>query len=354
MDKIDKDIARLASMRDRTTGNWLYGRRAIMRLVPGVTEWRVRNLIREVRGEGNGASSAPSPTQKAAKEKETSMLSLPRIIVKVPQRKKVRTKSTKKGIEDWFILSDFHAGWEHKRSCDVVYQIIEEEQPSKVVVLGDLVNLDLFSKYDHIPSNPNIWVDDVVAAGAILGNLKVAAPAAELLWLSGNHEERLQKHLIRKDPLLYEYLDLKKLFLITDNEKALQNWKFIDQMEYFQEDLNLVLAHGHKVRKHSGMTGMAHADDLWLSVVVGHSHRLGLYFKSSGRSRYMNEPPVFALENGCLCRTDIPYIGGKTSNWQRGFSVLTIDRSEETPRVDPTIVPIHEGKAIFRGKVYKA
>jgi predicted phosphodiesterase len=354
MDTIDKEIARLASMRDPTTGQWLYGRRAIMQQVPGVTEWKVRNLIRDIRGEGNGATAAPTPAQIAATQKETAMLKLPKIVVKIPKRKKPSFKQAKKGTEDWFIVSDFHAPWQHKRSCEVVYQIIEEEKPSRIIVLGDLVNLDLFSKYDKIPSHPGVWVDDIKEAGVVLGNLKMAAPNAELTWLSGNHEERLQKHLIRKDPALYDYLDLKKLFVITENGKALENWNFLDQMEHFEEELRLVLAHGHKVRKHSGMTGMAHTDDLWLSVVVGHSHRLGLYFKSSGRSRYLHEPPVFALENGCLCRTDIPYIGGKTTNWQHGFSVLTIDRTGETPRVDPTLVPIHKGKATFRGKVYKA
>jgi hypothetical protein len=99
------------------------------------------------------------------------------------------------------------------------------------------------------------------------------------------------------------------------------------------------------------MSAKAHLEYLLLSVIIGHCHRLGIHTRSSGRSRYHNEPPLFAIENGCMCRYDIPYLGSKTTDWQRGFTVLDVDR--ENGLIEPTTVKIIGNKAMFRGVTYK-
>jgi predicted phosphodiesterase len=355
MTDIEHKIYELACLRDTETDKWLYGRRRIMRMVPGTTEWAVRQIIKDARGEGNGAMTAPTPSERGRMVKGEHLANLPKIVVKVPKRKLAKKPQTK-NVEHWVIGSDFHAPWEHEEACELFYQITEDINPGKVVLLGDVINLDPMSRYDKIPGTPS-WLEDVAASGRILGNVMQAAPDAEWEWYEGNHEIRLKKHLIRHDPIFYGQLTIMDLFTISHNNEAIHNakqWKYIEQSELFVEDLNLVLAHGHKVRKHSGMSAFTHIDDLLLSVVVGHAHRLGLYRKSSGRSRYLHEQPLFGIETGCLCKYDIPYIEGKTTNWQHGFAVLTIDRSDEKPLIEPTIVEINDGKAIFRGKTYRA
>jgi hypothetical protein len=193
-----------------------------------------------------------------------------------------------------------------------------------------------------------------MAAGRILGNVRQAAPSATLEWVKGNHEERLKKHLMRHDPLLYDALDMEKLFVLADQDDTLKGWSYIEESEIFEEEYNLILAHGEVVRKFSAYTAKAHLEKLLFSVIIGHSHRLGLHQRTSARSRYLEEDPMFAVENGCLCRFDQPYVNGSTSDWQRGFTVLDIDLSEEKPLLTPTLISITDDRASFQGKTFKA
>ncbi len=349
MRNIDDEITYLAAQRNAETGEWRLGRRAIMKMVPSATEWKVRTIIREVRGSGKRASPAMTPEEREFTMREEQILNLPKIEVKVPKRAASKRKKDLTTTEQWVIGSDAHAPRHDERALEIFYQVIEEVNPSKVIFLGDLITLDSFSRFDVAPDNPT-WVQDVAVAGQILGSIKLAAPDAELEWFKGNHEDRLRRYLVKNSPEFYGHLDISKLFTLVGNDGEIEGWKYIDEWEVFYEDLNLVLSHGSKVRKHSGASAMAHImDDYLMSTVIGHCHRQGIYMKSSGRSRYLGEQPLFGLENGCLCEFDQDYNENKTTNWQQGFSVLTIDRSGSKPLIEPSLVAINQGKAVFRG-----
>ena len=355
----DKKVYELASIRDPKTGKWLLGRRGIAEKVKDVSEWRIRMIIREVRGEGKGSTQAPTPEQRVIATREAKQLEMPVISVKVNAF--TPRKPSTDSIEHWVIGSDFHAPYHHEASCQIFYQIIQELNPSKVILLGDALNLDEFSRYPgegKYPGAPT-WIDEVAIVGQILGNIVQASRNKDMKieWFEGNHELRLKKHLMRHDPSLYGHLDIPKLFQISDNKTAaslFDGLRYIDVPEIYDPTLGLIVKHGTKVRKHAGMSAQAEVDDLLFSVIMGHCHRLGLYRKSSGRSRYTEEQPLFGMETGCLCRYDLPYVEGSTSNWQHGFGVLTIDHSSKRPLIEPSIIEINDNKALFRGKVYKA
>lgn len=342
MSEVEKRVYQLAALRDPVTGEWLYGRRAIKKQIPEISEWQIRKILGEIR----------EPVDEAQMERERAAMDLPQIIINLPKLS-LPKPSTTDHIQ-WVIGSDFHAPHEHEESCELFYQITNYIQPERVILLGDVINLDAFSRYDKIPNHPGNWVEDVMSAGKILGNVRQAAPEADLDWIKGNHEERLKKHLMRHDPLLYDVLDLEKLFVLVNEDDKLKGWTYIDEPEIFEEDYNLILAHGEVVRKHSAYTAKAHLEKLLFSVIVGHSHRLGVHERSSARSRYMGEQPMFAVENGCLCRYDQPYVNGSTSDWQRGFTVLDIDISDDIPLLQPTLVKIVNDRASFQGKTFRA
>ena len=353
---LDERIYTEACKRDNESGDWLYGRRKLMKLFPQVTEWKVRTILKEARGQGTSGFAAPTPEIINKRQREQQVLSLPQIIVEAPARPKTVSKRSS-SVERWLIGSDFHAPKQHEPSCEIFYQMIEYLNPDRIYLLGDILTLDNFSRYDKIPDAP-LWIEDVAQAGIVLNNIaQAAADDTQLYWLEGNHEQRLRKHLIRHDPWLYGHLNVPKLFTLTNNNTAINavnRYNYIEDNEVFYDDLNLVLKHGNKVRKHSGVSGRAELEILWLSVVVGHCHRLALVKRSSGRSRYKDEQVAFAVETGCMCDYDQYYIEGHTTDWQHGFSVLTIDRSDETPFIDPSSVEIKNGKALFEGKIFRA
>ena len=356
MNASEEQLYAEACKRDLTTGDWIYGRRRLMKLFPEFSEWKIRNVLRDARGNGEAATPAPTPEAITKKQREQRVLSLPQLIIQAQSRPK-NLKPRSSSVEHWVIGSDFHAPKQHEASCEIFYQVIEFLNPKKVFLLGDLLTLDNFSRYDKIPTAP-LWIEDVAQAGVVLSNVaQAAADDTELLWFEGNHEQRLRKHLIRHDPWLYDHLNVPKLFTLSEDDRAIEaldRYTYIEDNEVFYEDLNLVIKHGNKARKHAGVSGRAELETLWMSVIVGHCHRLGLIRRRSGRSRYLHEQTAFALETGCLCDYDQYYTEGHTTDWQHGFAVLTIDRSDEVPVIEPSIVEINNGKALFRDTIFRA
>lgn len=97
------------------------------------------------------------------------------------------------------------------------------------------------------------------------------------------------------------------------------------------------------------------------SFVQGHTHHQGLHretYEIDGRPWL-----VWALSPGCLCRTDgvVPSTRSgedahgrpvvRWENWHQGVAVIT---EYDDGAWSPDIVPIHRGRAAWRGKVYDA
>jgi hypothetical protein len=94
----------------------------------------------------------------------------------------------------------------HDIECDPFWRktfldTAKRVQPEKVVLNGDLFDLPEFGKYSV---DPRSW--DVVArikwVHKFLGELRAAAPEAELILVEGNHEYRLLRHLSEATPAM--------------------------------------------------------------------------------------------------------------------------------------------------------
>ena len=130
-------------------------------------------------------------------------------------------------------------------------------------------------------------------------------------WLGGNHEDRLRRLSWRTAGLgQLKALDFPKLFEL--DQRGFK-WKPYGE---FLELGKLTVTHGEFVRKHSGDSGMATLERLGTSVLVGHTHRMGSYYRTDTRGVHG------AWENGCLCRLDPEY--EHFPNWQQGFSVVKV------------------------------
>ena len=106
--------------------------------------------------------------------------------------------------------------------------------------------------------------------------------------------------------------------------------------EYFNNQL--LVGHFNKASKHSCYTAKQLVDQYKMSVLQGHTHRLGLYYVTGKKNTYIG------IEGGCLCDLHPEYI--MNPNWQGGFVMARDAWNIE-------IVYIHEGRSIYRGKVYK-
>lgn len=213
-------------------------------------------------------------------------------------------------IKTWVILSDLQIPWQDKEVIDgLVKPFIKDLKPDGIVLNGDIVDCYSISDFDKNPLNVDWHLqNEIDQAGELMEWLKFIPIR---YWLGGNHEDRLRRLAWRTKGLgQLEAMKFNKLFEVA---KYGFLWREYGQVITLG---NLTVTHGEFVRRHSGASGMATLDRLGTSVLVGHTHRLGSFYRTDTRGVHG------AWENGCLCRLDPEY--EHFPNWQQGFSVVKV------------------------------
>lgn len=109
-----------------------------------------------------------------------------------------------------------------------------------------------------------------------------------------------------------KYSDLNALKL----EKLLELKEFgIEYMNDYSYE-GFLFKHGDIIRKDSGMTARTELAKEGVSGCSGHTHRLGVHYKTLRGGHYV------WIESGCLCKLNPEYIEG-TADWQQGISMVS-------------------------------
>lgn len=225
-------------------------------------------------------------------------------------------------------FGDTHCPFQNKRALEITYQIITDIQPDTIVLMGDMVDMYAISSFSRDPVRVLKLQNELDATNEVLRQID-ALSNAEVVYLEGNHEQRLQRYL-RLRPELHGLNNLK-----LENLLGLDTLGWEMKSEYKQGDLLFV--HGRYISKHSAYSikRELEARAFQISVLMGHTHRIGNYNITGYKS------VIRGYEIGCLCK-DQEYQA--SPNWQRGFAVITENHVEQ--------VMILKGKTIFRGKKY--
>jgi hypothetical protein len=104
---------------------------------------------------------------------------------------------------------------------------------------------------------------------------------------------------------------------------------------------NTLIKHGDIVRQQSGYTARGEFERSGMSGVSGHTHRLGVHWKTNESGEYV------WFEGGCLCDLAPEYMEGKTPDWQHGFIRGHYKANDKLFNLDQ--VQIIEGVAMFGG-----
>jgi len=231
-------------------------------------------------------------------------------------------------------LGDLHVPHHSQEAWDVSLKVVEDLQPDIIALMGDMIDFYQVSRYLKDPSRQFQLQDDIDLTYEAIAQVREAAPRARIHYIEGNHEDRLKRYLLTRAPELYclRAITVPELLRLSDFNITYDTSVDVDGVN---------LTHGHIVRKYSGYTAKAMAEE-YGTVVFGHTHRLGIYHKRDGRGE------VTAVENGCLCQLNPEYITG-VANWQQGFTVITTDGD----RSHFEQAKITEGKTIFRGRRWR-
>jgi hypothetical protein len=306
----------------------------------------------------------------------------PELKITVKSGTKIKGASKLKGWKTGIFLPDMQIGyWNGKNggqhtthdeaAIDIAHQILSDleatYQVDLVINAGD--NLDLPALSTH-RSAPGFWntteisLNRAAQEGAIQ---RVLAPNAEIVWIAGNHEQRLTNFMIDKVPALmgltrdgdvHPVMSIPNLCRFDEN-----NIKYLDpypDAEYWVNE-HLRFEHGTYCVNSKGGTAAKHLLN-GVSVGYGHIHRSELLYST----RHTKQGPRthFAGSPGCLCRIDgsVPSSrtgvnsGGsqaqkKTEDWQQGLWVFFYqEEGDQLVSIEP--IQIWGQWSMWRGKEY--
>jgi hypothetical protein len=299
--------------------------------------------------------------------------------IKLPTPKVSKKKAT--GFKTCVVPPDIQIGYYRNRegnleathdekALDICIKIIEELQPEVIALVGDNLDLPEMGKYVTYPAYAQTTQASIDRATLFCAQLRAAAPDAKIIWLAGNHEERMPKYLVQNAGAAYglrkgntpdSWPVLSVPYLCRMDEFGIEYRPGYPASDYWVNE-KLRIIHGDRV-KSSGSTAHVYLNQEKTSVIYGHIHRIETAFKT--REDFDGPRTIMAASPGCLARIDgaIPSTRGgvdldgrpltRHENWQQGIGVVTYE-DDGNHRFAYDVIPIYNGWALYHGKEFIA
>lgn len=253
-------------------------------------------------------------------------------------------------------------------AISVALKVIAHLNPELIVCVGDNLDLPEMGKYVTYPSYALTTQATIDRATVFCAELRSAAPRAKIVWLAGNHEERMPKYIVQNATAAY---GLRR-------GMAPESWPvlsvpFLCRMDDFGVEYRpgypasdiwvnkkLRIIHGDRV-KSSGSTAHVYLNSEKSSVIYGHIHRIEMAHKT--REDWDGPRTIMAASPGCLARIDgaIPSTKGgvdldgrpitRHENWQQGLGIVMYE-DDGDHKFSYECMPIYSGWGMFRGKEF--
>jgi len=257
-----------------------------------------------------------------------------------------------------------------ERAIAIAMAMVRDIQPTQIILLGDNLDLPEFGKYRLSPAFALTTQASVDRATTLCAELRQAAPKAKIVWLAGNHEERLTNYIldnakaafgITKGNTPKAWPDMSVPSLCRMEEYGI-NFESGYPAGYYLVNKQLACIHGNRVRS-KGSTAHIYLNEQKMSVIYGHIHRIELAYRT--RRDWDGARTIMAASPGTLARIDgaVPSTKGgvdawgrpKTvvEDWQQGVGLVTY---EDTGKDLFTyeVATIYDGWTRFRGVEYDA
>lgn len=248
-----------------------------------------------------------------------------------------RNKATKLVV----VFGDMQYPFHDPHLHDIFCQWLRDNQPDEVIGLGDTVDLPEISRHRLDPENTSSTQECVNVGYKHLRQIRDAVPNSNITILPGNHDERLRNILLDNAdvrPLyglsraLEEEPVLAVPYLLRFDELKINYVDPKGSYEHAQINVNdkLAVRHGWIARKGSGASALATLEHLGYSVIVGHTHRQSIVYKTT---HDIDGTPttLTAAEAGCMCRVNQRPLDGRRwpsytplPDWTQGFTTVNI------------------------------
>ena len=249
--------------------------------------------------------------------------------------------------EKTVVFGDVHIPFQDDVALNLVTEFIARENPDRIIINGDFADCYDVSSFSKDPLRKASFPDEVLLVREKLGEIRNAAPRAEIIYLSGNHEHRLHKYIIDNAKALrgLDGMTIEEQFHLRQMDIK---WipcradRFTDT--FVEVGQSLLVGHFAMVRAHSGYTAKNLLDRYGKSLIQGHVHSVGSSNKTLANGQIMG------WEGGCLCGLEPHYC--RPFKWCHAFHVVHSRPDGEFFHVEPVL--IINGSYFYGGKMHKA
>lgn len=229
----------------------------------------------------------------------------------------------------WMLSSDQQIPYQDDKAIKLWFDVMRWFKPDVVDYLGDTSDQFCFARFqdgstteflNQLPkddANPDFlkYIKKEEADTAkFYAKTRKMRPNAEIFSALGNHDIRVENYVDKKLPdLLHE--------ITPENLWGLDNLG-IDYIHY--DDLprlrygGLYAHHGISAPAGSGAAVKSDIGNLGVSLIRGHSHRMGAYYKTYE----LRNETLRGYEIGHMCKVDSDgFKYSQIHDWQQGFAV---------------------------------
>lgn len=244
------------------------------------------------------------------------------------------------GPKKVLFIPDTHAPYHDKRIWALMMRVISVLKPDIIVILGDFA--DFYAVSSHA-KNPNRRLDlqwEVDEVKGLLRELRKKAPEARIVYVSGNHEDRLERYLMDKAPELFNSVKLEQVL-----ELSSLGIEYIPYKDHIQIGKIYIT---HEVGNCGPQAHIKAQQAFESNVIIGHTHRIGYSVVGNAKGK----PHLGAMFGwlGDFTQVDYMHKIKALRDWAHGFGIGYL---EENGNVHVTPVPIVCGAAVVEGRVIR-
>lgn len=248
------------------------------------------------------------------------------------------------------IANDVHGSMMDRAAVEAFLGDVRRLQPDEIVLNGDIVECGGFLAKHHtanyIAQTTYTYQDDIAHGNWFLDQLQDSAPNAQIHFIEGNHEDRLERWVI--DETLSNSRDgefLRQLtapeFLLKLKERGIAYYR---RSETHVPGLppgwikfgKIFFVHELSGGKHAASDSVSRTAG---NVVFAHTHR-----EDTATRVLPGVGLVKAWNPGCLCQRQPLWRHSDPTGWSHGYAYQVIAKSGEFMHVN---VPIWEGRSLL-------
>lgn len=233
---------------------------------------------------------------------------------------------------------DTHAPYHDLNKWELFMRAMEVFKPDTFVIGGDFADFYSVSDHDKSPERSDNLEDEIAVAKSLLKEIDTRFKPSEKIYVCGNHEDRLERFLMRHARPLWNTCKISKLL-----ELDRLNWRFIPYRDHVQIGKLHITHDIGQAGPNAHMQALAAYQG---NIVINHTHRIG-YGVVGSLAKGAHVGAMFGWL-GDLGKVDYMHKAKAARDWAHGFGTgYRLPGGE----VHLTPVPIVNNRVIIEGKV---